>query len=339
MSRHIGSIFAFRLVVLLVPACCPFFSVDGHAQNASARTNSRPDTSKRDQLADQQRADVAKLQAAIDSQNVPITFWGKVIDQDGQPLPGVRILMSVRKLQFAGATSGFESSFDQHTTFSGADGRFDLSDVRGGVLTIKSVEKEGYRVSPSALRSFGYNISTNHIPRFDHPVILQMWKRGNAEALLAQSKFFRVIPDGRLYTFDLLKVTHGEGRREGTDVELQIKRPNGVARSDRYDWEFRLAVPTGGIIETADASGYMAPATGYVKDFRTSVSLSDPVWRGSVKRSFFVTSRNGQIYGSLTLDVDAYYNGEAAVDLKYTVNPGGSRNLEPGGPQLSPLAQ
>src|SRR5439155_5784866 len=88
--------------------------------------------------------------------------------------------------------SAFGSSHPSFTAMSDATGRFEIDGGRGDVLTIKSIEKEGYEPEPLALRSYGYNISTNVIVSSNAPLVFRMWKKDSHQELVGYDKFFGI---------------------------------------------------------------------------------------------------------------------------------------------------
>jgi len=126
----------------------------------------------------------AERLAVIESYNVQIKFFGKVVDQDGAPLSGGDVKAKIRRLT-PGSVLEPHGVFLKKQARTSADGTFEFKDATGMVLTIEALEKENYEPEPNALRSFGYNISTNIVPDPNNPIVLRMWRADVKEPLLS----------------------------------------------------------------------------------------------------------------------------------------------------------
>ena len=121
--------------------------------------------------------------------NRQIDFYGKVIDQHGEPIEGVKLELR---------TLGYQSSFvdyvktgreqikDKFTMMTSADGSFVVEGRKGTSFAIEKMTKEGY-VRPE--RGVKYNFvysnfsseeqsSMYHSAERSRPVIYEMWKKG-----------------------------------------------------------------------------------------------------------------------------------------------------------------
>lgn len=269
------------------------------------------------------------LELSANDNNVPINFWGRVVDQDGNPLSGVRVVMSVREWFYAPAIS-INSRSPKTEAASDASGMFQLLNKSGDVMTIEALNKEGYEPEPTARRSFGYNISENFNPNPNDPVVFKMWKDETKQTLVTGNKFFPVIPDGRIYTVDLLKGTLTEGETEG-DLRLWLKRSPAAAWGKKYDWSFHLVAVDGGIAEepNRNVSMFTAPEGGYTKHYELALNHADDDWSYRIKRRFYVSSRTSRLYGRMDVEIQAFYlkDNLGRFGIKYAANPSGGRIL------------
>jgi hypothetical protein len=263
----------------------------------------------------------------VRKKNVPIKFWGVVVDQNDMPLPDVVVRLAVRQWYVA-SPSNVEPQFDKHEKITGADGAFDLSNGQGDVLTVESVEKPGYVLSSKAGRTFGYNISTNFIPDPSRPTIFKMWKRGEAQPLITHYLSRAGIPcDGEAAYFDLMqgKKTSGQG-----DLIVRFRR-NPVRLLPgirRYDWAIEFEMPQGGLLETNDEFMFMAPEEGYKSTLKIEMPKDSPEWKPRLDRQFFIRLRNGQ-YGRLVLRLSTHYEPPpTGLTMDIAINPSGARSLE-----------
>lgn len=268
-----------------------------------------------------------KMRISVAEQNVPIAFWGKVVDQDNHPLPGVRLTLKVRRWNL-GHFLNPESRFVTYEKETGSDGLFQITDARGDLLTVESAQKEGYEVSPRALKNYGYNISTNFSPDPTSPVIIKLWKKGLRSELIKGSKFYGIVPDGHSYTLDLINHRKGEGASAEGDLRVNIVRPPQVRPQTKYEWSFAIEAIGGGLLETEDEFMYRAPESGYVSRFERVFDPSKPDWRNEATLRLYLRSREGRVHARLIVEVLSDYNDKSIFNVSYALNASGSRNLE-----------
>jgi hypothetical protein len=251
-----------------------------------------------------------------------------MIDQDGNPLGGVKITGNTRTWYVTG-TLNFDSHFPEFNTESDVNGKFEIHNASGDVLTIKYLEKEGYEPEPGALRGFGYNTSERFSPDPNNPIIFKMWKTNIHERLITGDKRFHIVPDGRTYVIDLAKGTIAESG-EG-DLKVSIKYPQQVIRGQLYDWLSEIDVINGGLLEETDprSSMFSAPIDGCVPSFQYNQQIKGGQRGSTGQHRFYVKLKNGQEYGRITIELRAPYNDDipGIIHIQYTINPSGSRIL------------
>ena len=263
-----------------------------------------------------------QLQQDISSKNVPVNFYGMVVDQNNQPIPSVRIVMNVRHSEYS-TSQGISSTYPKTDTQTDFSGRFSWTGETGDEISVESVTKNGYLLSPKAPHYFAASSST-----YADPAIFKMWKETAKEPLIGGSHVFGIVPDGRIYTLDLISGKKLEGAADG-DLQVSVVRPSGVEQTSKYQWSFMIAGIGGGLLETDDEFMYLAPESGYEPKIELQFNPNDSTWTQFVKKQFFIQTRNGKVYGRIQLQVDALYNNDSAVEINYVVNPNGSRNLQP----------
>jgi hypothetical protein len=270
-----------------------------------------------------------KMKIAVEAMNVPVVFYGKVVDQDNAPLAGVKVRVSVRNWHI-NATSNVDATFPEYEAVSGNDGCFQLDGGRGDSLNIELLDKATYEPEPKTRHTFGYTTSTSDPLRPDpnNPVVFRMWKADMKAQLVTGSKRFSLVPDGRTYTIDLLAGAINESATAEGDLHISIKRPESAAWGQRYDWTLEVQVINGGVVEEMDGTSSMfrAPTDGYADKWRLDVKASDESWSyGTGQKRFYIKSRSGQNYGRLELEVYAYYlqDKQGRLNLTWTLNPAG----------------
>lgn len=265
---------------------------------------------------------MAEMMLLEDSQ--PQFFYGKVIDQHGQPVIGAEITLRLNSDFGRGGT---------YKTNADTSGNFQFTGLRGKSLSI-TAEKKGYQNAGQGLGlkgPAGPDTSANNRAPFI------MWKLKGPEPMVHKEISSRKIqPDGRVFTIDFLKNEITEGTNVAGDMFVQIQRPPQVKPREQFDWSFVMTAIQGGFIEvTNDAYLNEAPESGYQPQYQMNRYATN-VYNYSTHelyrtdRTFFLKSRGGQVYGHFQIkDLDpAFRGGMAVLRIESYINPSGSRNLE-----------
>jgi hypothetical protein len=264
----------------------------------------------------------------IESANLPVDFFGLVIDQNSNPIPGVIIKSGVRHWEMPDISHllpgakilGASRDIPMEAT-TGPDGRFELTGASGDVFGVL-LFKDGYDAESE---KNGFGAGGNY--SYENPVVFKMWPTNLHEDLISGKKSFHVVPDGRPYFINLTNSTISES---GTgDLKVWIKRPTQITYGSPYDWSCEVDVINGGLQATSDYAMWMAPANGYTPSFQFEQSIGSGWGDSTGERRFYVTLNNGQEYGKITIELYAYYNNQipGLVRLSYAINPSGSRIL------------
>lgn len=252
-----------------------------------------------------------KMIAGLNSR--PLDLYGKVVDQDGQPVAGAQVKGGILL-----AVSQISSESKEVVTETDAAGKFQFVGLHGmdfGVI----VQKTGYE-----LRS-GTGWTKDYQPDPENPMIFTMWKLQGAEPM-AHVKFDSRVPyDGTSATFDLLT-----GKKSDTgDLKITLLR-NPVQLKpgqDHYEWNVKIEILGGGIIQSHDPYPYEAPETGYQPEFDFAQTKDGQNWTRELQGVFYVHTATD--YGRVRIDLftDAQ-RPDTGLTVEAYVNPSGSRNLE-----------
>jgi len=258
--------------------------------------------------------------------NVPITFYGKVVDQHDQPVPDVTVRLEIRVGYFTSPTSGKER-WDTVRLTSDKSGVFVLTNVNGGFIQFNSIEKNGYKLSPKQVKAnFLYYPQVFH-PEPANPVVFKMWKKAGEEQLVGSAWHGKVACDGTTNHFDL---HNGHSSAEGVLEIICTRTPLNFEMTSRqpFDYKLIIAISGGSIQPTEDEFTYLAPESGYLSSVTIDRKPGDPKWGGGLMQEFYVKTDKGE-YGRLSVEWDAGHR-PAPTSLKWecTINPSGSRNLE-----------
>ncbi len=239
--------------------------------------------------------------------------YGKVVDQNGQPVAGVKVKGRVH----LGLGEGRD-----HYTETDAQGQFLFLGLHGIGMNF-DLTKEGYEFDymlPCAQRPGDYQ------PDPKNPLIIPMWKPRGAEPLLHRELESRVPYDGTTATFNLTtdqKSTNGNLKITLLRSPLKIRR--GI---DKYAWNVKVEMIDGGLLTENSPYPYWAPESGYQPAFVTGMTSNNVAWNRELKQNFYIKDGQGK-YGRLLIDLftDAV-RPDTGIKIQTWLNPSGSQNLE-----------
>ena len=182
---------------------------------------------------------LAMAEMMLLADNTAQDFYGKVVDQHGQPVADATV--SATATRDAGRDSPAKTQTDSR-------GFFQILGLRGRSLSI-SVEKRGFTI-----QGHGVGLRNANGPETSatNRAILTMWKLKGPEPMIHDRKTYQFKPDNRPYTIDLLSKKMTEGTNEAGDIRIQLERPAEIKRGEHFEWSFTLAAVAGGIIEVTN---------------------------------------------------------------------------------------
>lgn len=268
-----------------------------------------------------------------------IEFYGRAVDQFGEPVPAADVEGVVL------VNTGTQGGQMRRQTMTDAHGSFQFGGFKGQDLGI-AINKEGYeyrRHNSSFSYSYFEADHKRHIPDPENPVIFVLWKKQGAEPLVHYEKIWRFPVNTGPIRINLM---NGELDDQRADLVVTIARtPLQMRYGERgFAWHATIEVPDGGLVQLGQRDYYnLAPETGYLPRFeitQESQSVRDAqagiiqwTWMGSFSDIFFISSRNGQLYGRINLRIRPNSDrkegdNEALIAAEVWLNSNGSRNLE-----------
>ncbi len=249
---------------------------------------------------------------------VPLNFYGKVVDENNQPVVEAKIHFDWNTMDAAGGTA-FAN------TLSDGDGLFSLTGQRGKDLGV-TVKKEGYYSVDrgGAEVSFEYanpSLSWWYEPDPNNPVIFHLRKKGEG---------------AKLFTKNLMVPFHGN--QAHINLMQGFIKPDGVltitsdtskyvTSAEAFPWTVTLSMAEGGLIETGDQFPFLAPASGYTSTVTMDMTnLHRSVWRGDMTKTYYFYLPSTNTYGRMT--VNASSSLPLGLNYAYNLAPG-NRILEP----------
>lgn len=247
---------------------------------------------------------------------MPISFYGKVIDQNTNPVPDAEIHFLWTDLSRNGTT--------ETNTQSDVNGFFGLSGVRGRVLEVR-VSKLGYYTSRRG--TIGFDYGDGYQPD-GNPVEFLLRKQGTGVELVTSG--YGVTPDfpvsaprnGTPVMVDILN------RKVASDGQLEILqvKPEYLEAKKATAWRFRMEIRNGGFVEHNDEFPFEAPENGYQPVVDFDFKLGETNWTTMLERQYYIAFGQPRRYGWLKVETRI---GSGGARLTYAINPDGSRYLEP----------
>jgi hypothetical protein len=245
----------------------------------------------------------------------PIEFYGKVVDENSQPV--------------AEADVEFSQTYTSPPvrTRSDTNGLFSLSGVSGRYLNV-AVAKRGFYRSKGDRTSFDFSEALAveaHRPNPADPVIFHLRTKTSGAELITSR--YGVSPelefsgprDGSAARVDFFN------RKVGAEGQMEVsafKPPRGQTGGE---WWFRLSIPDGGFVSEQEEFPFLAPESGYQPAIEFHFRAGETNWTDTIKNSYFIKFGSPPKYGRIDLETGMYMG----VSLGFAINPDGSRNLEP----------
>jgi len=274
-----------------------------------------------------------KQQAMQQAYNSPIDFWGKVVDQNGNPVAGATVTFSVDSQPWE------EEDQRKVTMLSGANGLFSLTGKKG-VGIVVYVSKEGYYStedqSAAALNYF-FKSKNNQVsfrragkmesfPTEAQPTVFVLTQKGPAATNLVHKHVRIPIPkDGTPVDIDLAQgrvVAAGQG-------DLQVESwvtDNGKDVVHPFPWKCRVSVLGGGLQPRTGKLDFQAPSGSYQPQDEVDMSATASPWSKSMNKQYFL-QLSGNRYARMRFWM--VNGGPNFLNLDYDLNPqAGNQNLE-----------
>jgi Carboxypeptidase regulatory-like domain len=254
---------------------------------------------------------------------MPINFYGKVVDQDNKPIAGAAVKFVWNDMSSKGSSSA-EGTSD-------ANGLFSLADKRGKGLSV-SVSKNGYHVGTAATGSFEYVAFFEwnyHVPNENDPTIFRLIRKVDAEPLIVASAFNTLSYEQAIYYYDLQQ---GRLARQKTPVGDGLRftlTRSQAAQGQPFDWTWTIDGVSLMVQATTDEFPQTAPLDGYVSSWKIQQRAGARNFHREAKVRLYVRT-SGARYGVVDLHLSHPHKQEIGptLSVKSYVNPSGSRNLE-----------
>ena len=249
----------------------------------------------------------------------PIDFYGRVMDENGNPVEGADIVFSWSELP------AYEGSGNSFATKSDAKGLFSLTGKRGPNLIVRA-GMDGYYTSRNDQTGFSYALGDESFrPDSLNPVVFHLKKKRQGVNLITSENGIRTDVAVRTPKNDIAVWVDLLEKKLSPTGHLEISQIKPPWR-DATNWSFRLNIPEGGFVENQDEFQFEAPKSNYLPSVEYSFSKGDTNWTTQATKQFYIVFGQPRKYGWLRIESNL---AQETVFLTYAINPTGGRNLEP----------
>lgn len=263
----------------------------------------------------------------------PIEFWGKIIDQYGNPVDEVEILYYA-----GGGYLGGGSGFGRIKTDS--SGLFHIVDREGGSLNLRNLKKEGYQIviQPQDNLFHSFKQYPDSLVWLDYskknPFIFNAWK--NHEDFVGKKiihgefrSYFKA--DGLGYDIDLFGGPTQKFKRDCLNCQLKVSflREPVQGNSNLNNWEIVFIPIEGEIIRAESLYTNEAPISGWMERIvYSSDDYTDSVDSGV--KSFYLKLEDGNKYARVSFQLNLNYKdtSKGSIYVTYSLNTAGTRFLD-----------
>jgi hypothetical protein len=252
----------------------------------------------------------------------PIEFYGKVVDQNDQPVAGATVDMNWTGIR--------GEALDKATKTTGADGQFVLTGVQGKLLIVW-VHK--YDCISKVGAQGDYNFVDFSEPNFyspdpKNPVVFHVWKLGNPEPMYYWNPYGKLSVDGKLVW---LNIQNGRIGSTGDLAFSVVRHDLEKGRESGYTLTVQSAPGVGMAMSVGEEFMFQAPANGYQPVIRIEQAAmrnrSDMDFKVTQTMQFYVRTTDGK-YAAVKAEVGQSGYPEASLEAFIYFNPSRSRNLE-----------
>lgn len=267
----------------------------------------------------QRLSDVTRAQreAVAENWRKPIEFYGKVIDQNDNPV-------ATAQVHFVWTDTSASGSSEANQ-FTDSQGDFALNGKTGRLLQIW-LSKDGYYVPKTNQNNFDY--ATGFMVSPNNPVIFRLVKKGEGADLITSQHgmsstldFSVSTSDGSPVRVDFFNQKVGRAGQ----LEISQNKPAYGQWQTATGWSYRLAIPDGGFVETTDEFPFEAPQSGYQPVVEFKFQKGEPGWTERINKTFYIVFGSPRKYGRIHVETTM----TTGTILEYAINPTGSPNLEP----------
>jgi len=309
----------------ILPTIQPNIAVPQTKSTPSAEERALPLEQKRERYLE-------KAREAGKSLNRPARFYAQILDQNNQPVEGVKVDCDLSSFGDI-ILPGLMPHNKQFQRISDKDGKFSVHDETGLALDVKLSPLKGYEFKDDGflqvmLRDVGADRPAQTLSTSENPYVFRAFKKGQAEPLIHGGfAFYGCVPDGRSYIVNLKSNQMAEGATGG-EFKITMQRPAGIMGKTNYDWSVQIEGVNDDLVESKEGFMCQAPDSGYQPSWAFAQHVGGQKYTRNVNPRFYLKARDGSVYARLEAVIISDYRDKSAVTISYWLNPSGSKNLE-----------
>jgi hypothetical protein len=247
---------------------------------------------------------------------MPITFFGKVVDEFDQPIHGASAFLMWTISQ----------ETPSRTILTDERGHFEINNIVGKMLTVR-VNHTNYYGSKNSYQVFEYANFMHlnfHSPDSNNPVVFQLKKKGPREPMYRWDYRCEAPTNGQLIWLDIAHKRAGETG----DFGVSYKR-HAPDKGWSSDFTVTLiAAPGAGLLLSDEEFMFEAPTQGYQTMYTLAQIRTNSMRFSSVlKPNFYLRTAKGN-HAVVMAEISQYNVPGGKFDFIIYHNPSGSRNLE-----------
>lgn len=271
--------------------------------------------------------------------NGAVKFYGKVIDQNGQPVSEVTIEGEYSyyvTTEFSGGAAMRDTQEKRgFTVTTDANGAFIFLGIKAINVLFLKFEKEGYALAERQTTGFNFakRYGGTHQAAPQTPIIFRMWRKGKTEPLIYVEKKISLEPQEPAMSFNWLTGEKWAGTNESADMVIHMERHHSAEVAwFVQQWTMSLsALGSAGLQETSDQYLRSLPENGFTNALQyDSRTVLQQGWSGTggTQRNYFLQARNGRIAGAIKADIAVGNNGTVTFRYSGYFSTTGSRDLD-----------
>ena len=262
--------------------------------------------------------------------NAPIEFHGLVFDDQGEPIAGLPVKVTLFDEIIQPFRSPYFGWTNLHNVQTDAKGRFQVSGRTGAALIVSVTSADYWDVDEHRAQRV-YYYSDFRRAQNKHPLPLT----SSAPATFqlkpkpeeAKTELIRMgsitLPIGEEIGLSLGRPRHPvDAELADLLVTLKMDEPDS---EDRYNWQLQVRVPGGGIQRVHTLFTDQAPAEGYQQGLRFGSSAGAGNWSHREELLCFMRTADGN-FAAVTLRVRT--RGQPFINVTGKINPHGLRYLD-----------
>ncbi len=275
------------------------------------------------------------ITAFLASFRTPIEFYGKVVNQHGDPVEGASVTFSL----LDNPDEDNEDPSTRITLLSDREGKFSVKGLKGSSLAVR-VTKEGYRTLPNlglekraSSRLIEYGGTSDQGAKFKdpaNPTLFILHEIGPTDPMMYMKKRWKLPVNGNPVRI-ALDSEDGTGPHwiefRFTSGWNQLPMDNEINKK-RFDWKLEARIPGGGFLHNDSEYNSEAPEDGYQESIEIEYLATMPqgTWKRSAHRSLFVKFADDS-YGRIRFGIDGASDRRPLYMTSWLNLKPGSRNL------------